>query len=179
MCEGDCVSVTPEEPNVPLYIARVISLWEEAGDKYFHACWFSRGGETVLGETSDPSELFLVDSCEDIALSAVIGKVSVQYQPIPSDWRQLGGKEEDLEPEVEEEGTFFFQKWYDPDTARFEDAPLEYLESSTGACYSCARLELKVNHFHCSNGWGIFPIVFLARRACWIGGATECKWETI
>ena len=113
----------------------------------------------MLGETSDPSELFLVDSCEDIALSAVTGQVSVKYRPVPPDWKELGGREEDLEPEVEEEGIFFFQKWYDPDTARFEDPPSEYLESSSGACHSCARLELKV-HFHCSNCLVIFSILF-------------------
>ncbi len=137
--------MTPEEPNVPLYIAWVVSLWEEAGEKSFHASWFSRGGETVLGETSDPSELFLVDSCDDVALGAVTGKVSVQHRPSPQDWSQLGGKEEDLEPEVDQEGTFFFQKWYDSDTARFQDPPLEYLKSSCGICQSCVRIEHKVS----------------------------------
>ena len=138
------MSVTPEEANVALYIARVVSLCEEAGEKSFHASWFSRGGETVLGETSDPGELFLVDSCDDTALGAVTGKVDVQYSPTPQDWSQLGGIEEDFEPEVEHHETFFFQKWYDPDTARFEDPPSEYLKASSVICHSCVRIECKV-----------------------------------
>ena len=138
--------MAPEKPNIPLYIARVVSLWEEAGKKSFHACWFSRGGETVLGETSDPSELFLVDTCDDVALGAVMGKVTVQHKPIPLDWSNLGGRDQDFEPEGEEDGgrSFFFQKWYDYQTARFEDPPQEYLEPSLGACHSCARIRRKV-----------------------------------
>nr|AKR53930.1 DNA (cytosine-5) methyltransferase 1 [Latrunculia apicalis] len=134
VCEGDCVSVTAEEPNEPLYIARVISLWEESGEKYFHALWFSRGGETVLGETSDPCELFLVSSCADTPLDAVVGKVSVEL-------RTLGEAAD--EPDQEEGDKFFFQKWYDEDSARFEDPPLSYLEYSSRECCSCVYNQRK------------------------------------
>ena len=142
--EGDCVSVTPEEPNEPLYIARVISMWEEGEEKQFHASWFSRGRETVLGETSDPCELYLVDSCNDTPLGAVTGKVTVQMKTYPSNWKMLGGQEVQ-EEEGEEDGTnFFFQKWYDQDTARFEDPPLEYLQVSSRVCQSCTSNGYKV-----------------------------------
>lgn len=137
----------PEEANEPLYIARVVSMWEEGnGEKYFHGCWFYRGGETVLGETSDPCELFLVDVCADTLLSAVIGKVCVEQKTYPSDWSMLGGHEEldskDREDEEEDESRFFFQKMYDPDTARFEDPPL--LDVSSGVCQSCLKIARKV-----------------------------------
>lgn len=146
VCEGDYVSVMPEEPNDPLYIARVVSLWEEStGEKSFHASWFSRGGETVLGETSDPYEIFLVDSCSDTPLSAVKGRVSIQLKQSPSDWRMLGGQEEIDDEKMEEDGNkLFFQKWYDPNTARFEDPPIEYLESRERVCQSCIRNKHKV-----------------------------------
>lgn len=137
------MSVVPEEPNEPLYIARVMSMWEESGDKCFHASWFSRGSETVLGETSDPCELFLVDSCGDTSLTAVMGKVNVQHRTYPSDWRMLGGLEE--KEEIMEEGSnFFFQKWYDQDTARFEDPPMEYLDNVDNVCQSCVSNQRKV-----------------------------------
>ena len=74
---GDCVSVCPETPGEPLYIARVSSMWQVDGDKLFHATWFSRGSETVLGETSDPSELFLADTCGDAQLESITDKVHV------------------------------------------------------------------------------------------------------
>lgn len=150
--EGDCVSVMPAEPKVPLYIARVVSMWEDAiGGKYFHASWFMRGGETVLGETSDPCELFLVDWCNDTLLSAVMGKVYVEWKTHPSDWRMLGGHEEleNESGEQEDENKFFFQKWYEQDTARFEDPPLEYLEvSDHGVCQCCVRNMRKVRGNH-------------------------------
>lgn len=52
----------------------------------FHAHWFCRGTDTVLGESSDPLELFLVDECEDMQLSFVLGKVNVLYKAPSEDW---------------------------------------------------------------------------------------------
>ena len=38
---GDAVCVCPEDPHVPLYIARIIFMWENSmGMKQFHAHWF-------------------------------------------------------------------------------------------------------------------------------------------
>lgn len=71
------MSVCPEKPGEPLYIARVSSMWEIDRDKLFHATWFSRGSETVLGETSDPSELFLADTCGDAQLESITDTVHV------------------------------------------------------------------------------------------------------
>ena len=77
---GDCVSVTPDDPATPLYVARVGGLWESpGGDKEFHATWFVRGADTVLGETSDPAELFLLDECDDEPLASVTDKINVRY----------------------------------------------------------------------------------------------------
>ena len=140
--------MSPEEPNASLYIARVIGMWEEAGEKLFHAAWLSRGGETVLGETSDPCELFLVDLCEDSPLGAVVGKVMVTVRAIPqADWSMRGGEEEEVvvEEYKEEDGTnFFVTKFYDHDVARFEDIPAELLQYETGTCKSCDRKHNKV-----------------------------------
>lgn len=52
----------------------------------FHAHWFCRGTDTVLGESSDPLELFLVDDCEDMQLSFVQGKVDVLYKTPSENW---------------------------------------------------------------------------------------------
>lgn len=71
----------------------------------------SRGSDTVLGETSDPAELFVIDQCEDFDLSAITGKAIVSQKVIPSNWAELGGVELQHEHAVEDDGkTFFTQK---------------------------------------------------------------------
>ena len=81
VCVGDTVSVCPDAPDEPLYIARVCYMWEEGGGgrKMFHGQWFSRGSETVLGEVGDPCELYAVDQCDDNPLGAIMDKVKVPH----------------------------------------------------------------------------------------------------
>ena len=75
---NDTVTVCPEAEDEPVYVARIAYMWEDAGGKkLFHAHWFSRGSETVLGETGDPCELFLVDLCDDSPLGAIMDKIKV------------------------------------------------------------------------------------------------------
>ena len=52
----------------------------------FHAHWFHRGTDTVLGESSDPLELMLEEECEDMQLNYVMGKVSVMYKAPSDNW---------------------------------------------------------------------------------------------
>ena len=52
----------------------------------FHAHWFCAGTDTVLGATSDPLELFLVDECEDMQLSYIHSKVQVVYKALSENW---------------------------------------------------------------------------------------------
>ena len=50
---GDFVSVCPEDASEAVYIAQIIALWEDdlsSHRKQFHARWFSRSSDTVLGE---------------------------------------------------------------------------------------------------------------------------------
>ena len=43
----------------------------------FYKHSFSRGLDTLLGETADPCELFLVDECDDNPLGAILNKIDV------------------------------------------------------------------------------------------------------
>ena len=134
----------PDDPSIPCYIAQIAYMWEDRfGDKKFHAHWFCRGTDTVLGEASDPLELFLADDCEDSDLQYTISKVTVIQKEAASDWFMLGG-EAATHPVKEDDGkTYFYQKFYDPDLARFEDppAPGEIPEHLTHKfCFSCHRL---------------------------------------
>ena len=53
-------------------------MWEnKKKEMQFHALWFCRGNDTMLGETADPLELFFVDDCENTVLNTVMKKVTV------------------------------------------------------------------------------------------------------
>ncbi|KFO86950.1 DNA (cytosine-5)-methyltransferase 1, partial [Buceros rhinoceros silvestris] len=64
----------------------VTAMWEDSSGQMFHAHWFCPGSDTVLGATSDPLELFLVDECEDMQLSYIHGKVKVIYKAPSENW---------------------------------------------------------------------------------------------
>lgn len=73
------MTVEPDQPGIPFYIAKVIALWEDQrSEKFFHARWFCRGSDTVLGETcDDANELMILDDCEDCHLSSIANVVSL------------------------------------------------------------------------------------------------------
>ncbi|RXN04401.1 DNA (cytosine-5)-methyltransferase 1-like protein [Labeo rohita] len=137
---GDCVSVSPADPSHPLYLARITALWED-GEKMFHAHWFCRGTDTVLGESSDPLELFLVDECEDMQLSFVHGKVNVLYKAPSENWFMEGGMDDDIKVIDDDGESFFYQLLYDGECARFESPPkVEPSEDQKYKfCASCVR----------------------------------------
>lgn len=68
-----------EKPSEPPYIAKVAYMWEQSpSGKSFHAHMFCRGTDTILGETSDPRELFVVDVCENCPLGSIVRKAEVK-----------------------------------------------------------------------------------------------------
>lgn len=74
----DYVMLNTENPSEPPHIAKVSYMWEEPGkEKSFHALLFCRGTDTILGETSDPRELFVVDVCENCPLGSIVRKAEV------------------------------------------------------------------------------------------------------
>ncbi|KAL8585576.1 hypothetical protein ACOMHN_050335 [Nucella lapillus] len=163
---GDCVSVRPHEPTDPVYIARVQYLYQVSnGDKMLHVHWFLRGSDTVLGEVSDPQEVFLTDQCDDIHAESIINRVTVIHKALPPDWAPQGGADNPDGDGIitHDDGiSFFYQKWYDPEYARFEDPPQveEDLSSILGPkfCLSCHRLDLHSRRMETSVGsvleWG-------------------------
>ena len=88
---GDCVFIEPMDPTIPLHIVKVAFMWENnRGVKKFHGTWFWRGCETVLGETSSTSELFLVDDCQDIEMPYIKARTNVAFKNTPDNWTDLG-----------------------------------------------------------------------------------------
>lgn len=88
---NDYVLIESNDPTVPLQIAKVIYMWEDKnGAKLCHANWFRRGSDTVLGETSDSLELFLLDECDNVPFASVKSKATVIYKTNPKNWNELG-----------------------------------------------------------------------------------------
>ncbi|XP_054016177.1 DNA (cytosine-5)-methyltransferase 1-like isoform X1 [Hylaeus anthracinus] len=128
---NDYVLIEPRNSAKPSHIAKVIYMWEtKSGMKQFHASWFHRGNDTILGETSDPVELFLSDDCDDVPIKSIRSKCTVVFKKVPDDWAVLGNTNLSFKDDmkVNADGkTFFYQLRYTPETARFED-PLPDLE---------------------------------------------------
>ncbi|CAN7984788.1 unnamed protein product [Ixodes hexagonus] len=146
---GDFVLVTPKDPGTPLYVARVVYLFENpSGEKMFHAHWFWRGSDTVLGESSDPRELFLVSECEHQSLSTVSDVCNVVCKGVARDWFNRGGlhslRDECVLKDEDDGRSFFYQKEYEPEHARFVDPPdLSPPEKCEVAhsCVACRKAE--------------------------------------
>jgi DNA (cytosine-5)-methyltransferase 1 len=47
----------------------------------FHIQWFQAGLETLMGEMSDPYELFVTEICDDVAFNKVLEPVVVHRDP--------------------------------------------------------------------------------------------------
>ncbi|XP_072949109.1 DNA (cytosine-5)-methyltransferase PliMCI-like [Epargyreus clarus] len=124
---GDFVMVETSQSNIPALVARVTYMWKDSINPkagYFHGEVFIRSSDTVLGECGDPREVFLADRCcHGAPLSSILRKANVERKNAPADWFRLGGKEVD-EEFIEDDGkTYYYKKYYERFTARFEDVP--------------------------------------------------------
>ncbi|CAG4956224.1 unnamed protein product [Colias eurytheme] len=124
---GDFVMVETSQANIPALVSRVIYMWKEIINPksgYFHAEVFIRSSDTVLGEVGDPREVFLADRCcHGAPLSSILRKASVDRKESPEDWFKLGGKEVEQEFFEDDGKTYFYKKFYERFTSRFEDLP--------------------------------------------------------
>jgi len=139
---GDYVKVSPVKPTDPLYICRIAYMWEEFnGKKFFHAQWLYRSSETILGETSDPSEVFFSDDCDSNPIGSIVAKCKLSVRLPSNDWFNEGGREE-AHAADEDKDELFVQKWYDTEEALYADPPKEFLQTKNlddRYCPSCDR----------------------------------------
>ncbi|ESN92163.1 hypothetical protein HELRODRAFT_116156 [Helobdella robusta] len=166
---GDHVCVRPDDPAVPMYVAQVRSMWQEVvkrnnsyGKAMFHARWLNRGGDTVLGETSDPKELFLVDECQDSPLHFIAYPIKVDYviqsemdffgsgggaSHIPGYQTQSGlgcGDNKGSSDNNDDGKSFFCRLSYDQSKARFEDfSEFDSLDVVKNFLNTCASVNEK------------------------------------
>ncbi|OXU18829.1 hypothetical protein TSAR_015341 [Trichomalopsis sarcophagae] len=138
--KNDYIFIEPINSSVPMQVIKVKYMWEnKMGIKILHGTWLWRGSETILGETSLPRELFLVDECQDVPLIYVQAKANVVVREYSNDCTEKGNIIDALK---ENSMILFYQKRYDHVAARFEDL-LPELNPPKGAehcfCSTCAR----------------------------------------
>ena len=119
---GDTVLIQPTDPSIPLYVAEISNLFDGPSGATAHVIWYGRGADTVLGETSDDTELFQLTDCEDQPLLSIWKKCEVRIKPRPdqAEWRKLGGQEPQAEGGKDDGVNFWCQFHYEPSHARFE-----------------------------------------------------------
>ncbi|XP_072402558.1 DNA (cytosine-5)-methyltransferase PliMCI-like [Diabrotica undecimpunctata] len=137
---GDYVMVKSKRQKEPSYIARITRMFYKSSNQYmFHGLLLCRGSDTILGETSDPKELFIIDDCENLLLGSIICKVKVIFRRIPDNWSSLGGVLSLEEQFEDDDKTFYFTKRFNNN--RFEDLDFDP-DINIGCCEACRREEV-------------------------------------
>jgi DNA-cytosine methyltransferase len=150
---SDCIAIRPQEGSTTGGLfARIVSLFDgNDGHSYAHVRWFDHGGETILGETAGPYELFLIDHCHDIPLGSVAQKIEVEYLGGTKSKSSGVGEVESNRPH--KENHFFYRSWYSHQSEYFEAAelhekpPLKKLnKNQLPICESCQVQALDSRH---------------------------------
>lgn len=113
-------------------------MWEDTkGNQFFHGQYFINGFDSVLGETANKTEIFLLNKCEDISLQSVVGRVIAVYTPPTEDWANRGGEEQ----LTESYDVYTYKFQYDPVTARFTEYKPSDDFQICDSCEALARLK--------------------------------------
>jgi len=141
---GQCVLVKPdeEEEGVPHYVGIIKYLCQvENMGSMCHVQWLARSEDTVLGNTGDPKEYFLLNSCETIGLSCVTKIIDIQNTPITDVdlWRKNGGTAEAITEDDQGGKDGWWRLCYTPAWGRFEIPKTENLEM-IGECSNCIKM---------------------------------------
>ncbi|CAN7976045.1 unnamed protein product, partial [Ixodes persulcatus] len=119
-------------------VGQVISLFERSGRKMAHLQWFCYSSETVLEDIADPCEIFMDNSCGDVALNDIYGRCPASQKLFFEEWFEEGGN---ADLSVGTKKGYYFSKLYRSDTGRFEDVPMTLREDGTlrYVCYTCCH----------------------------------------
>lgn len=149
----DFVMVDSPSPSQPHLLSRIKYMWKDNNTQIsgqFHGEMFIRGSQTVLGEVSNPREVFPSNyCCKGGPLSSILRLATVEKREIPKNWFKLGGTS-DIEEVLEDDGkTYFYQKFYSRILGRFEDLPSDPVCTNNNRihrfCPSCERRNIIIN----------------------------------
>lgn len=89
--KNDYIFIEPIDSTIPMQVIKVKYMWEnKLGIRVLHGSWLWRGKETILGDTSSPRELFLVDECQDVPIAYVESKANVIKYDLFNDFKEKG-----------------------------------------------------------------------------------------
>ena len=153
---GNFILVRPDDTNTEYYICRIIYFEQDGSEKSAHVQTYCRGADTLLGETSDPKEMFALIDCESVPCYDIVRKIDMWYWPGPRNWSRVGGSKISTytpSDEINDSSTFWFRLAYNSALGRFESVPHQLLEirpnaNSLGTCYICRFLEAKERYSH-------------------------------
>ncbi|XP_040567550.1 DNA (cytosine-5)-methyltransferase PliMCI [Lepeophtheirus salmonis] len=138
--------IRPTDPSIPLCVAFLVSFYKDEDDyPMAHIVWFSNAEDSIIGKTHQEKEIFLLNECEDIPISAIVRKANViRYEP-KGNWYKIGGTTESLLlPEIcpNDEFSFFYRFMYNGKYCRFETCKngVDVL-CSNGQCKMCKITE--------------------------------------
>lgn len=128
---GEAVYVQSPTEGEDEFIAIITSLWRQGEDNLFHALWFCKSKDTVLGDSGSEHELFLTDLCDNNYLEALIGKPD----------RLVYVKPDEPTPDFgESPDSFFFRLFYHQGKVCFTNPPYQ-MDCTTGDCPVCKHKE--------------------------------------
>uniref|UniRef100_A0A2S2Q3B0 Cytosine-specific methyltransferase n=1 Tax=Sipha flava TaxID=143950 RepID=A0A2S2Q3B0_9HEMI len=139
ICENMFVVVKNKCSTVPL-IGRIEYLYKKNLKDKAHITLFMHSYETVLGEASDPQEIFSLKKCMNIDLTHIVKILDVTQKIPRKDWFNLGGSklQELLEPvNRNNKKSFFYQLQYDDEFGRFEYPEDSNNDKNDKYCKNC------------------------------------------
>ncbi|XP_025417391.1 LOW QUALITY PROTEIN: DNA (cytosine-5)-methyltransferase 1-like [Sipha flava] len=125
--------------TIPL-IGRIEYLYKKNLKDKAHITLFMHSYETVLGEASDPQEIFSLKKCMNIDLTHIVKILDVTQKIPRKDWFNLGGSklQELLEPvNRNNKKSFFYQLQYDDEFGKFEYPEESNNDKKDKYCKNC------------------------------------------
>ncbi|XP_023248087.1 DNA (cytosine-5)-methyltransferase PliMCI [Copidosoma floridanum] len=140
---GDFVCLRSSLTSVPPQIMKVHYIYENnSGEAMCHANFYWWGKDTVLGEFSNPKEVFNIALCSNIPLASISKKVKVVERKKPVFWDQS------ITAREFNEDIYFCEKSFEPLTGKFYDLPVEdeTLREKSQTPYKFCKIQVDVDH---------------------------------
>uniref|UniRef100_T1J9Q0 DNA (cytosine-5-)-methyltransferase n=1 Tax=Strigamia maritima TaxID=126957 RepID=T1J9Q0_STRMM len=133
---GDCIYIDSQSA---FHLGKIISIRHDKIENKggLHVVYFISASDTILGKAASENEYFLSNYCQTIGFKSIKCKSDIVFKPQLSNWKSIGG--EDLEEKsINNAGRrFYYSKFHDQKTCRFEDIPEAFNNLDADSCPIC------------------------------------------